>query len=94
MESKKSRNYRKEYDNYQGKESQKKARASRNTARRRAVKEGKASPPKPGNRGNPQGVKEVDHKDGNPRNNAKGNTRTISRRENRSYPRTKTARKK
>jgi len=37
----KKRNYRKEYDNYQGTEEQKKKRAKRNAARRKAMKEGK-----------------------------------------------------
>ena len=37
------RNYRKEYDNYQGTAKQKKNRAARNTARRRAIKAGSAA---------------------------------------------------
>jgi hypothetical protein len=35
------RDYRKEYDEYQGTEEQKKRRAQRNKARRKAMKEGK-----------------------------------------------------
>ena len=35
------RNYREEYDKYQGTEEQKKNRAKRNAARRKAMKEGK-----------------------------------------------------
>ena len=38
--------------------------------------------------------KDVDHKDGNPRNNSKGNLRVQSKSKNRSYARTKTARKR
>jgi hypothetical protein len=37
------RNYRKEYDNYQGTEEQKKNRAQRNAARRKAMAEGKVA---------------------------------------------------
>ena len=37
----KKRNYKKEYENYQGTEEQKKKRAKRNAARRKAMKEGK-----------------------------------------------------
>lgn len=39
--AKKSRNYRKEYDEYQGTEEQKKRRAQRNAARRKAMRAGK-----------------------------------------------------
>ena len=39
----KKRNYKKEYENYQGTEEQKKNRAKRNAARRKAAKEGKVS---------------------------------------------------
>jgi hypothetical protein len=39
---KKKRNYRKEYDNYQGKKKQKKRRAARNSSRA-AMKKGKVS---------------------------------------------------
>lgn len=38
-----TRNYRSEYDKYQGSEEQKKNRAKRNAARRKAMKEGKVS---------------------------------------------------
>lgn len=81
----KKRNYRKEYDNYHSKPEQKKRRASRNTARRQAEKDGRV---KKGD------GKDVHHKDGNPRNNSKGNTQVKSKSSNRSYARTKTARKK
>ena len=48
--------------------------AARKEARARMVKEGKVS------KGD---GKEVDHKDGNPRNNARSNLRVTSRRANR-----------
>ena len=68
------RNYREEYDNYHGTEEQKKNRASRNAARRDAEKRhGKSKL-----RG-----KEVDHRDGNPKNNSKDNLQIISRKANR-----------
>ncbi len=38
--------------------------------------------------------KDVDHKDGNPRNNSKSNLRAVAKSTNRSFPRTATARKK
>ncbi len=58
------RNYRKEYDNYQGVPEQIKNRSSRNKARRKMVKAGKA---KKGD------GRDVHHKDGNPKNNARKN---------------------
>ncbi len=79
------RNYKKEYKNYQGTTTQKKRRASRNTARNRALAKGTV---KKGDN------KDIDHKDGNPRNNKKSNLRAISKSKNRSFPRTKTGRKK
>ena len=79
------RNYKKEYKNYQGTTKQKKRRASRNTARNRALAKGIV---KKGDK------KDIDHKDGNPKNDKKSNLRVVSRSKNRSFPRTKTARKK
>lgn len=81
----KKRNYRKEYDNYHKKPEQKKRRASRNSARASMVKSGKAS------KGD---GKDVAHKNGNPRDNRKSNLKVTSKKSNRSYARTKTARKK
>ena len=81
----KKRNYRKEYDNYQGTAEQKKRRASRNTARAAMVKSGKA---KKGD------GKDVAHKNGNPKENKASNLKTQAKSNNRSYARTKTARKK
>jgi hypothetical protein len=63
------RDYRKEYDNYQGRPEQIKNRASRNAARRDMVAAGKA--------GKGDG-KDVDHRDGNPRNNSRGNLKMTS----------------
>lgn len=70
------RNYKKEYQDFHGKEEQIKNRAARNMARRRAEAEGKVT------KGDD---KEVDHikplsKGGN---NNKANTRVISKSENR-----------
>ena len=43
MADKKKRNYKSEYENYQGSEEQKKNRAKRNAVRRKAEREGKVS---------------------------------------------------
>ena len=77
------RNYRKEYDNYQGTAEQKKRRASRNAARAKMAKAGLV---KKGD------GKDVTHTTGNPMNNKKLGVAPKS--VNRSYARTKTARKK
>jgi len=79
------RNYKKEYSNYQSTTEQKKKRASRNTARNRALAKGKV---KKGDN------KDVHHKDGNPRNNKKKNLAVKPRSVNRSFPRNKNAGKK
>jgi len=67
----KARNYRREYDTYQGKPSQIKRRASRNSARRKVLNGRKSS-------------KDVDHKDRNPMNNSRKNLRLVSKSRNRS----------
>ena len=67
-----ARDYRKEYDNYHTSSKQKKNRAGRNLARRMMKK-------KVGIKG-----KDVDHKDGNPRNNSRSNLRIRSKSANRS----------
>jgi hypothetical protein len=79
------RNYRKEYDNYQGKPAQKKRRAKRNAARREMEKKGKVR------KGD---GKDVAHKNGNPNDNRAKNLGVQRKSKNRSYARTKSAGKK
>lgn len=74
MASRSNRNYRKEYDDYHAKPEQRKRRSARTMARRKAIKEGRV---KKGD------GKEIDHKDFNPLNNSRGNTRVLSRSANR-----------
>lgn len=76
---------RKEYENYHSKPAQKKKRASRNTARRRMAASGRVS------KGD---GKDVTHKNGNPRDNRSKNLGVQNKSKNRSYARTKSARKK
>lgn len=78
------RNYRKEYDNYQGKPEQIKRRSNRNKARRKLKKAGRVRLG--------DGV-DVAHKDGNPNNNSTSNLKVASKSSNRSFKRTKKARK-
>ena len=73
-----ARNYRKEYDNYHSSDKQKKDRAHRNNANRKLKREGRIV------KGD---GKDVDHKDGNPRNNSPSNLRTRSKNTNRSFSR-------
>jgi len=80
-----SRNYKSEYDNYHSKPKQKKRRAQRNAARNKMTKGGKVT--KGDN-------KDVHHKDGNTKNNSSKNLKVTSKKKNRSFPRTKTAKKK
>tara|TARA_R100001163_G_scaffold64545_1_gene59057 strand:+ start:4909 stop:5130 length:222 start_codon:yes stop_codon:yes gene_type:complete len=69
------RNYRKEYDNYQGRSLQIKRRSARNKARRKMIKQvGK----------NRLNGKDIDHKDRNPMNNSRKNLRITSKKRNRS----------
>ena len=79
------RNYRREYDTYHSKPAQKKRRAARNKSRATAIKSGKAR------KGD---GKDVDHKDRNPKNNSRKNTRVVSKSKNRSYSRKTSDRKK
>lgn len=69
----KNRDYKGEYATYHGKKDQVKNRSSRNSARRSVAKKG----------GIPRGM-EVDHRDGNPRNNDPKNLKVMTRRANRS----------
>ena len=78
------RNYKKEYKNYHSKLEQKKKRASRNTARAKMLKSGKVV--KGDN-------KDVTHRNGNPKDNKKKNLGVAKKSTNRSYARTKKAKK-
>lgn len=68
------RDYDKEYRTYHAKPAQKKARASRNAARREEMKAGRVR--------KGDGM-EVDHKNGNPMDNAKSNRQILTRTANR-----------
>lgn len=70
----KKRNYRQEYDRYHSRPEQRKNRSKRVLARRLMMKLGKVR------KGD---GKDVDHKDGNPRNNGKHNLRVRDKSENR-----------
>lgn len=78
------RNLRSEYDNYHAKPEQKRKRASRNAARAKMIKAGKAA------KGD---GKDVAHVNGNALVNSMSNLRMESPKKNRSYARTKSARK-
>ena len=80
-----ARNYRKEYDRYQGTAQQKKNRASRNAARRTLTKVGAV---KKGD------GKDVNHRNGNPRDNSRKNLQVTTKRANWSFPRNSRAGKK
>jgi len=82
-----SPNYKRDYTQERKTETKarKKKRASRNKARAKMIKAGKA---KVGDK------KDVIHKDGNANNNKKSNLGVQKPSKNRSYARTKTARKK
>lgn len=83
--AKKKRNYRKEYDNFQGKPEQKKKRASRNKARAMMEKLGVV---KKGD-----GM-DIDHQNMNPLDNSRSNLKAKPKSKNRSFPRNKNAGKK
>jgi hypothetical protein len=68
------RDYKKEYAKFQSSTESKKDRAHRNKVRRKALKDGRV---KKGD------GKDIDHKDGNPRNNSKSNLRVVSKSTNR-----------
>ena len=79
-----ARNYKKEYENYHSSPKQKKNRASRNAARAKMLKSGKV---KKGD------GKDVTHRNGNPRDNSAKNLGVLKSGDNRSYKRTKSAKK-
>jgi len=79
------RNYKKEYKNYQGTDQQKKNRASRNAARNALKKVGAV---KKGD------GKDVNQRNGNPRDNSTKNLSITTKRANRSFPRNSKAGKK
>jgi hypothetical protein len=78
------RDYKKQNEKYDSRPSVKKDRASRNAARKTMSKAGKVR------KGD---GKDVDHKDGNPRNNKSKNLRVMSKAKNRSVKRTSGNRK-
>jgi hypothetical protein len=81
----KKRDYKAEYNAYHSKPEQIKNRAARNAARRKLAKEGKVS------KGD---GKDVDHKNGNPRDGKRSNLRVQSKSANRSFSRKSASRSK
>ena len=77
------RNYKKEYANYHSKPAQIKPRNARNAARNKLKKSGVAV-----------AGKDVAHRNGNPRDNRRGNLAVKPASKNRSYARTRTAGKR
>lgn len=71
---KRKRDFAKEYRDFHATPEQKKARASRNAARRELMSEGRVR------KGD---GKDVDHEDSNPRNNSRSNLRVRSKSANR-----------
>lgn len=70
------RDYRREYDTYQGTPKQIARRSARNKARRKMVAAGAVS------KGD---GKDVDHKNRNPKDNSRSNLRATSRKKNRGW---------
>ncbi len=68
------RDYKDEYEKFQSSTKSKKDRAHRNKVRRKALKDGRV---KKGD------GKDIDHVDGNPRNNSKKNLRVVKKSTNR-----------
>ena len=79
------RDYKNEYKEYHSKPEQREKNNARKRARYALEKGGVVS------KGD---GKDIDHKDGNPKNNKRSNLKVTSKAANRSFPRTKTARKK
>ena len=69
-----ARNYKDEYAKFQSSTKSKKDRASRNKVRRAALRSGRV---KKGD------GRDIDHVDGNPRNNSKKNLKVVSKSRNR-----------
>lgn len=69
-----ARNYKDEYAKFQSSTKSKKDRASRNKVRRAALRSGRVR------KGDGS---DIDHLDGNPRNNSKKNLRVVSKSKNR-----------
>lgn len=78
------RNYKKEYQNYHAKPAAKKQRARNNAARAKMIKAGKA---KKGD------GKDVSHKNNDTRDNSLSNLKVESKSKNRSFKRTKKAKR-
>ena len=79
-----NRNYKKEYANYHSKPTQKINRAGRKKARSLVMKAGGAAK---------VAGKDVHHKNGNPKDNRVGNLAVTSKTANRSFKRTRNAKK-
>tara|TARA_R100001129_G_scaffold184499_1_gene169550 strand:- start:31 stop:273 length:243 start_codon:yes stop_codon:yes gene_type:complete len=79
------RNYKKEYSRYHSSPLQKKNRASRNAARNALKKRGVV---KKGDN------KDINHKNGNPRDNRRLNLGITTKKANRSFPRNRNAGKR
>ena len=79
-----TRNYKKEYANYHSKPAQKVNRAGRNKARKIVMKAGGTAK---------VAGKDVHHKNGNPRDNNMNNLSVASKTANRSFKRTRNAKK-
>jgi hypothetical protein len=79
------RNYKNEYQAYQGTPEQRRRNDARKAARRKMEKLGKVR------KGD---GKDVDHANGNPKDNSTKNLRVKSKTANRSFPRNKSAGKK
>ena len=79
------RNYRSEYKNYQGTTAQKRNRAGRNAARNALKKVGVV---KKGD------GRDINHRNGNPRDNRRKNLSITTKRANRSFPRNRNAGKR
>ena len=79
-----NRNYKKEYANYHSKPTQKVNRAGRNKARKIVMKAGGTAK---------VAGKDVHHKNGNPKDNRTSNLAVASKTANRSFKRTRNAKK-